>query len=402
MKKNIAAVLLAGVIGISGIGAIPVPADELQTDAAKELVGIHADEDQKKTADGFVYTLNEESQRVRIIGLSKARSSVTIPQKIGGAVVDFAGFWNSDYRDSVQSVTLPNTVTKVGTTTSSEPAYGFSDMKNLEHVTLTNAVTDLGNFTFYKDAKLENVTIPEYLTKIGNYVFSGCSSIQEISVPTGVTSVGDGAFQNMTSLSTVYLPKSLLKVGNYAFSGDSSVKDIYYEGTEEDWNKISWGTDAKNALDGKTIHFGYEYAAKKAKPNPTEVLYRVYNPNSGEHFYTSRAEERAAVVSQGWKDEGIGWRAPLNSDTPVYRMYNPNAGDHHYTLNKSERDMLVKAGWKYEGIGWMSADSSKTPVYRQYNPNAKAGAHNYTTSLAEAQHLVSVGWKDEAVGWYGE
>ena len=141
------------------------------------------------------------------------------------------------------------------------------------------------------------------------------------------------------------------------------------------------------------------------------VLNRLYNPNSGEHFYTRDLEEKDALVKLGWQDEGIGWTAPTKSNTPVYRLYNPNAGDHHYTKRSTERDVLVSVGWKYEGVGWYSYDSNivipqvnKTihtvDVVREYNPNAKAaGAHNYTVNRAENDFLVSIGWLDEGVAW---
>lgn len=131
------------------------------------------------------------------------------------------------------------------------------------------------------------------------------------------------------------------------------------------------------------------------------AMYRLYNPNSGEHFYTADVNERNNLVDVGWTYEGVGWTAPSTSNTPVYRLYNANAGDHHYTIDASERDNLVKVGWKYEGIGWYSDDAKGVPLYRQYNPNAKAGSHNYTTSIDENNYLKSIGWKAEGVGWYG-
>ena len=77
-------------------------------------------------------------------------------------------------------------------------------------------------------------------------------------------------------------------------------------------------------------------------------MHRLYNPNSGEHFYTKDTNEKNWLVSLGWISEGIGWIAPNSSDYPVYRLYNANGGEHHYTMNKAEKDMLVKVGWKYE------------------------------------------------------
>ena len=46
-------------------------------------------------------------------------------------------------------------------------------------------------------------------------------------------------------------------------------------------------------------------------------MHRLYNPNSGEHFYTASVKERDGLVSAGWKYEGVGWTAPGLSSTPV-------------------------------------------------------------------------------------
>lgn len=130
-------------------------------------------------------------------------------------------------------------------------------------------------------------------------------------------------------------------------------------------------------------------------------MYRLYNPNSGEHFYTSNPAERDNLTGLGWRYEGVGWQAPSWSNTPVYRLYNRYGGEHHYTTSVAERESLIAAGWDDEDIGWYSDDAQAVPVYRQYNPNEFANNHNYTTSLEENDHLVSLGWRAEDIGWYG-
>ena len=142
----------------------------------------------------------------------------------------------------------------------------------------------------------------------------------------------------------------------------------------------------------------------------TQTMYRLYNPNSGEHFYTASIVERDATVAAGWNDEGIGWIAPSTSAAPVYRLY--SGTDHHYTMSTVERDDLVSRGWTLEGenaegIAWYSDDAKTVPLYRQFNPNVdpsaptgNSGSHNYTTSLDEHNSLVSIGWHDENIGWY--
>lgn len=125
-------------------------------------------------------------------------------------------------------------------------------------------------------------------------------------------------------------------------------------------------------------------------------MWRLYNPNSGEHFYTADANERDHLYDAGWNIEGVGWVAPAQGDE-VYRLYNPNAGEHHYTMDANERDYLEASGWKYEGVGWYSGGS--VVMKREYNPNAFACNHNYTTSDTEHNYLISLGWRDEGTCW---
>ncbi|MBR4455127.1 MAG: Ig domain-containing protein [Solobacterium sp.] len=132
-----------------------------------------------------------------------------------------------------------------------------------------------------------------------------------------------------------------------------------------------------------------------------KYLFRMYNPNSGEHFYTSNEQEMSQLVTVGWKCEGYAFKAPVTSKTPMYRLYNPNAGDHHYTKSQAEAKQLVAQGWRSEGIAFYAEDGKDgVPQYRLYNPNATTGSHHYTYSAAERDSLVISGWKDEGIGFY--
>lgn len=127
-------------------------------------------------------------------------------------------------------------------------------------------------------------------------------------------------------------------------------------------------------------------------------MYRLYNHNSGEHFYTKDNYEMEFLVRAGWYYEGIGWIAATEGN-PVYRLYNPNSGGHHYTLNGFEKDNLVAQGWRYEGVGWYSGGT--VALHRNYNPAATIGTHNYTTNKHESNALTSQKWRYEGIAWYG-
>ncbi|MFR0556840.1 Ig-like domain-containing protein [Pseudoscardovia radai] len=131
------------------------------------------------------------------------------------------------------------------------------------------------------------------------------------------------------------------------------------------------------------------------------TMQRLYNPNTGEHFFTGNAEELGQLVAQGWRNESTAWTAPAAGDV-VYRLYNPSGSEHHYTMDANEVNTLMGIGWSFEGVGWRSAPAnSGVPVYRLYNPNAASNGHHYTTDAAERDQLVSQGWHDEGIAWYG-
>ena len=138
------------------------------------------------------------------------------------------------------------------------------------------------------------------------------------------------------------------------------------------------------------------------------------NNQVGDSKYWSRHALCAAWIQQYAGVSGSGasssavvgeaeaWQAPVSSGASVYRLYNPNAGDHHYTCSADERDILVGAGWRYEGVAFLSDSQCRIPVYRLYNPNCTgAGAHHETVSTDERDWLVSLGWRYEGVAWYG-
>lgn len=79
------------------------------------------------------------------------------------------------------------------------------------------------------------------VTSIGNEVFFGCSEL---------TSIGYYAFYDCSGLTGIEIPSSVTSIGDLAFWFCSGLKDVYYTGTQEQWNAISFGSggDALNVF----------------------------------------------------------------------------------------------------------------------------------------------------------
>ncbi len=149
-------------------------------------------------------------------------------------------------------------------------------------------------------------------------------------------------------------------------------------------------TDPEDTIPGDTVD-----------PKAIE-MHRLYNPNSGEHFYTGNVAEKDFLVEAGWNYEGVAWNAPDFSLKPVYRLYSKDTGDHRYTKDVDEKDDLISRGFCDEGIGWYSDETESIPVFGLYNKNAlQAGAYHFTADVSERDSLIELGWTDEGIGWYG-
>ena len=70
---------------------------------------------------------------------------------------------------------------------------------------------------------LQSVTIPNSVKSIGNGAFSGCESLQSITIPNSVKSIGDYAFSGCDSLQSITILNSVTSIGNHAFSSCESL-----------------------------------------------------------------------------------------------------------------------------------------------------------------------------------
>ena len=129
-------------------------------------------------------------------------------------------------------------------------------------------------------------------------------------------------------------------------------------------------------------------------------MFRMYNPNTGEHFYTGSPVERDNLIAVGWQYEGVGFTFPANTGVPVHRLFQPSTGEHLYTMDENEKDTLMAAGWNYEGVAFNSAYDTEAVQHRLHNPNATVGAYHFTFSAEEKQNLIDAGWEYQGIGWY--
>lgn len=79
----------------------------------------------------------------------------------------------------------------------------------------------------------------------GNAAFAYCRGLTGITIPDTVTTITGSAFQDCSSMTEIKIPISVTSISGDAFYGDndkgSILNTLYYDGTLEDWLKISLG-----------------------------------------------------------------------------------------------------------------------------------------------------------------
>ncbi len=150
--------------------------------------------------------------------------SVTIPDSvtsIGGRAFGECSSLQSviSWCTSLQSVTIPDSVTSIDES-------AFSWCTSLQSVIIPDSVTSIGDRAFWGCTSLQSVIIPDSVTSIGNKAFSDCKSLQSVTIPDSVTSISDSAFSGCSSLQSVTIPDSVTSIGRRAFSKCSSLQSV--------------------------------------------------------------------------------------------------------------------------------------------------------------------------------
>lgn len=180
--------------------------------------------------------------------------------------------------DGLTSITIPDSVTSIGDRafyycmglTNASIGKGVANFGDdvfyyctgLKTVTISDGVKSIGKKAFYKCTGLTSINIPDSVTSIGEWAFYTCTSLSSITIPHGVPSIDARTFSDCTSLISVTIPYSVTSIGVSAFLGCDNLEKVYYNGTEEEWEKITISEDGNQPLLNADIVF--------AQSNPIE------------------------------------------------------------------------------------------------------------------------------------
>ena len=154
--------------------------------------------------------------------------------------------------------TIPANVTKI-----EESAFSFNI--SLESLTIPDTVTTLGEYTF-ESSELDTIIVGNGITEIPRGCFAR-SSVKTVVISDSVKAINYAAFWTAFELETLIIGSGAETIANDILQYTSSLSVVHYKGTQETWDAIS--INEENAdLNSKTLHFISD-DAYKAQVAPT-------------------------------------------------------------------------------------------------------------------------------------
>ena len=194
--------------------------------------------------EGLIFNFSSDNGGYTVWGYSGTSSEVVIPEKWYDLPVTAIGERAFENDENLVSITIPDSVTKIGNYAFTNTAY-YNNTDNWDNGVLyicnylieakktlsgsysieqnTIAVAD---YAFYECSSLTSVTIPDSVIAVGIRAFHGCTNLESVTIGNSVTVIGDAAFYWCESLKSIIIPNSVTVIGDAAFFLCTGLKSV--------------------------------------------------------------------------------------------------------------------------------------------------------------------------------
>ena len=183
----------------------------------------------------------------------------------------------------LKSIKLPEGLTKIGD-------YAFQDAYSLEYVGFPSTLESIG-YSAFSHTSIISAILPDKCTKIGRNAFSDCSFLKDVKLSDALTEIDDYTFEFCYELRTFKLPEMLEAIGQNAFQYCSyiafnfpeSLKSIGYCAFQ---NTNRYGEKAELILPKNVSSIG-QWAFTDSKYTYAEIPVSFYILEYKEYFLPS-------------------------------------------------------------------------------------------------------------------
>ena len=147
---------------------------------------------------------------------------------------------------NLESVTLPTTLTSIGTSSfmPADETMGYAG--KLETLNIPASVTTIKGGAFW-GAALKEVIVPRNVATVQKYVFRDCTQLASVRYEGAV--IGGYMFVSCEALRSFTMASTVTEIGEHCFNYCGQLETITYEGTLDAWAAVT----KRNNWDGKSV-----------------------------------------------------------------------------------------------------------------------------------------------------
>ena len=299
--------IIISLIVLVFLGSVSLTACNMAEETGNTNVGVI-------TINGLKFVLNKDGNSYSLTGVEKITGTeIVIPEACEDKPVTRIGDYVFVDNNNFSSITIPDGVTKIGnyafSNCSSLTSVNFTENSLLESIgyqafyrcrslvdiSIPDGVTEIGESAFYGCSSLKSVKVPVGVTEISSATFYGCNGLESVyydgdvsdwcnvtfesttanplyyannlylksdneydllkifDIPDTLTEIKDYSFCGCESLMEIVIPENLSIIGKRAFYNCKYLTSVEYEGTKEDWNKITKASGWNEEISAKKV-----------------------------------------------------------------------------------------------------------------------------------------------------
>lgn len=138
---------------------------------------------------------------------------------------------------------------------SSRSFHGYSLITS---ITISDSVTEIGEYAFGECANLEKVTFGSGVKTLSGVFLYASDKLTEVVLSEGIERIEESVFSSLDNLVKITLPKSLKYVAAEAFDSGYLLKDVYYNSDLTDWMNIEFEAGYYPNFNGASLYLNGE------------------------------------------------------------------------------------------------------------------------------------------------
>ncbi len=172
------------------------------------------------TIEDIVYEIDEEKGECAVKSKKKGGLDIKIPAEVNGIPVTSVAKAAFKDNQSINSITLPDSVRTIGSS-------AFSGCSNLQSITLPASLETLYGYAFNSCYEIKTINFNDKLSRIDSSAFQLCISVEELNIPGSVKTIQEHAFHGLHSLTKLRFGEGVSVIESDSFLNSPKIKDIY-------------------------------------------------------------------------------------------------------------------------------------------------------------------------------